>query len=332
MIGKRIIVWVVVGILALNKGVAQKLPYSVPEEKRVRVIVSTDAANEIDDAYAIVHALLTPQFIVKGVVAAHFKDRVPHSLEKSYEEVVRIINRCGLKGQVPILRGAAAPLVDERTPQRSEGAELIIREALSDDPRPLYVLCGGPLTEVASAYLLKPEIAGKVKVIWSGGGAYPDNANEYNLQSDVHAVNTVFSSPMEVWQIPSNVYSLVRVGTAEIALKVKPCGEIGEYLFDTLVKFNDDRRNVKGWPRGEDWTWGDSPGISLTLNPNQHTDFYEMVPAPRITSDLKYERCEENRPIRVYTSVNGRVVVEDFIAKLQLAYGNKIYKKEENDE
>lgn len=49
-----------VGIWVQNKGVAQDLPYSVPEEKRVRVIVSTDAANEVDDAYFILHALLTP--------------------------------------------------------------------------------------------------------------------------------------------------------------------------------------------------------------------------------------------------------------------------------
>ena len=37
---------------------AQNLPYSVPEEKQVRVIVSTDAAAEVDDAFSIVHALL----------------------------------------------------------------------------------------------------------------------------------------------------------------------------------------------------------------------------------------------------------------------------------
>lgn len=239
------------------------MPYSVPEEKRVRVIVSTDAANEVDDAYAIVHALLTPQFIMKGIVAAHFKDRVPQSMEKSYDEVMRIVDRCGLSGQVSVLKGAATPLPDENTPVLSAGTELIIREALSDDSRPLYVICGGPLTDVASAYLSKPEIADKLTVIWSGGGPYPENANEFNLRSDVNSVNVIFSSPIMVWQIPSNVYSLVRVGTAEIALKVRPCGNIGKYLFDTLIKFNDDRRNVKGWPRGEDWTWGETLLLSV---------------------------------------------------------------------
>lgn len=299
------------------------LPYSVPEEKRVRVIVSMDAANEVDDAYAIVHALLTPQFIVKGIVAAHFKDRVPQSMEKSYDEVVRIVEKCDLSDKVALLRGAPKPLDDLKTPVISEGAELIIREALSEDPRPLYVLCGGPLTDVASAYLKNPEIASRITVVWSGGGAYPDNANEYNLSNDVNSVNVIFSSLMNVWQIPSNVYSMVRVGTAEIALKVKPCGSIGDYLYKTMLKFNEDKKHVKGWPRGEDWTFGDSPGISLILNPNQHTDYYDMVPAPRISSDLKYEKMDGNREIRVYKHVNGRIVLDDFFAKLQLAYGGK---------
>lgn len=303
--------------------VAQELPYTVPEEKQVRVIISMDVANEVDDAYAIVHALLTPQFVVKGIVAAHFRDRVPQSMEKSYDEVVRVVEKCGLLNKVILLKGASKPLADEKTPMLSEGAELIVREALSEDPRPLYVLCGGPLTDIASAYLKNPEIASRITVVWSGGGAYPDNANEYNLSNDVNSVNVIFGSPMNVWQIPSNVYSMVRVGTAEIALKVKPCGSIGDYLYESLIKFNEARKNMKGWPRGEDWTLGDSPGISLIINPNQHTDYYEMMPAPKISSDLKYERVEGNRYIRVYKRVDGRVVLEDFFAKLQLAYGRK---------
>ena len=83
----------------------------------------------------------------------------------------------------------------------------------------------------------------------------------------------------------------------------------------------DIKKHVKGWPRGEDWTLGDSPGISLILNPNQHTDYYEMLPAPVITADLKYKKTESNRRIRVYNHVDGRVVLEDFFAKLQLVYG-----------
>ena len=320
MVWKKVLMFVVAGVAGMNTVMAQDMPYSVPEEKQVRVIVSTDAACEVDDAYAIVHALLPPQFIVKGIVAAHFRDRVPQSLEKSYDEVVRIVDLCGLPGHIPVVKGAAVPLTDESTPQASEGAELIIREALSNDPRPLYVLCGGPLTDVASACLMKPEIASRMIVVWSGGGAYPDNANEYNLSNDVNAVNVIFNSTVNLWQIPSNVYSMVRVGTAEVALKVRPCGAIGDYLYRSLIKFNEAKKHVKGWPRGEDWTFGDSPGISLIMNPNQHTDYYDMLPAPVVTTDLKYEKKESNRRIRVYNHVDGRAVLEDFFAKLQLGY------------
>ncbi|MCR5728562.1 MAG: hypothetical protein K6G24_13990 [Lachnospiraceae bacterium] len=42
--------------------------FKVQEKKRIRVILDTDAACEADDQYAIVHALLTPRFIIKGIM------------------------------------------------------------------------------------------------------------------------------------------------------------------------------------------------------------------------------------------------------------------------
>lgn len=318
---KRLFVWAVLYACGVFQVQGQDMPYTVPVEKQVRLMVCMDAACEVDDAFAIVHALLTPQFEVKGIVAAHFNNRVPQSMEKSYAEAARVLDMCKLAGKIPLLKGAAKPLPGVATPVPSAGADLIVREAMSEDPRPLFVLCGGPLTDVASALLVRPEIASRVTLVWSGGGAYPDNASEFNLSNDVNAVNVVFSSTMAVWQIPSNVYSMVRVGMAEVALKVRPCGEIGNYLYQSLVDFNEEKKERKGWPRGEDWTLGDSPGISLILNPNEHTDYYEMRSAPMVTPDMKYKAGVNNRPIRVYRYVNGRVVLEDFFAKLQLAYG-----------
>ena len=42
-----------------------------PETRR-RVIINTDAKNEADDQFAIVHALLSPSLDVRGLIAAHF--------------------------------------------------------------------------------------------------------------------------------------------------------------------------------------------------------------------------------------------------------------------
>ena len=41
-------------------------------DRRRRVIINTDAKNEADDQFAIVHALLSPSLDVRGLIAAHF--------------------------------------------------------------------------------------------------------------------------------------------------------------------------------------------------------------------------------------------------------------------
>ena len=40
--------------------VLQKLGFSIPNEKRIRVIVHSDLKNEADDQYAVMHHLLSP--------------------------------------------------------------------------------------------------------------------------------------------------------------------------------------------------------------------------------------------------------------------------------
>jgi len=79
----------------------------------------------------------------------------------------------------------------------------------------------------------------------------------------------VFQSKIELWQVPQNVYATLRVSIAELAYKVKPCGEIGNYLYQQLVDFNDWAATAIPdipWPKGETWSLRDSPAISLLLD------------------------------------------------------------------
>ena len=181
------------------------------------------------------------------------------------------------------------------------------------------------MTDVASAILLEPSITNRLTVTWSGGGAYPNGGGEYNWSSDPESVNTVFSSLVPVWQFPSDVYSHVRVTTARLALNMRPRGEIGKYLFDTMMAFNEKMKNNRGWPRGEDWTDGDAPFVGALLDQNNRVNFYDMRPAPFV--DPKSGRYSEpsipNRLIRVYTKIDGETIIEDFFAKLSLAYPKK---------
>ena len=112
--------------------------FEVPDKKRVRMIVHTDCKNEADDQYALVHHLMTPKFIVTGIIAAHFHGTSEHkgikdTVGASYDEVIKVLDLMGVDGKDQVYRGSNIPMVDEQTPQESEGARYIIEEAMKDD-------------------------------------------------------------------------------------------------------------------------------------------------------------------------------------------------------
>lgn len=78
-----------------------------------------------------------------------------------------------LNDTLPVVHGAGNALDTEEIPVQSEGSDLIIKEALSDDPQPLYCLFLGPLTDMASALMTCPGIGNKLTAIWIGGGEWP---------------------------------------------------------------------------------------------------------------------------------------------------------------
>lgn len=305
-----------------------KYKFTVPENKKIRVIVHTDCKNEADDQFAVAHHLMTPRFEIKGIVAGHFcKNSQMYgedgTAKASYEEINKVLKLMDLEGKYPVLMGASKGMTDETTPVDSEGARFIIEEAMKDDDRPLYVACQGAVTDVASALLMQPEIAERMTVIWIGGGGYPEGGFEFNLMMDIHAVNVLFSSKTDVWQIPMSLYKTMAVSLAELQQKVLPCGKIGEYLFTQMVEFNHYASDFNMvWPHGEIWGLGDQGTIAVLMEELEKTS-YDLLPAPRIAEDMTYIHGQENRCIRVYHYLDARLTLEDFFAKLAINYGDK---------
>lgn len=295
-----------------------KYRFPVPMEKQVRVITDTDAKNEADDQFAIVQALLSPKFDNVGFIAAHFgNEQTQTSMEESYRELEQVFDTMHFDKTNMIYHGAPHAIPNKTTPVDSEGAQLIIREAMKDDPRPLYVTCLGPLTDLASAYLLEPRIAGRLTAIWIGGGQYPTGGVEFNLGNDVDAARVIFSSNINLWQVPKNVYEMMPVSLAELEYRVRPYGEIGRYLFDQLVEHSQtDIPRKSAFRTGESWVLGDSPAVGLILY--EHRFEFEYVCAPQITKDMNYVFTNLNRPIRVYKHVDSRLILEDLYCKLAL--------------
>jgi inosine-uridine nucleoside N-ribohydrolase len=293
------------------------LNYIVPEYKRLRVIVDTDAACEADDPFAIAHALMSKKLDVKAIFATQFG--TPSSTKQSYDEILKILDAMNIS--VPVFMGEEGKLSEVLGNEISPTANFLIEEAMREEEKPLYVLCMGAITNVAAAIIKCPDITTRMTVVWIGG-QNPDHSvpghREFNSGNDVDAANLVLSSGIEFWQIPNNVYGTMHIGLAEIQKKIYPCGAIGKHLVDTMFTYNT--LDCAGWTAGESWSLGDSPAVGVVLEPNCGSYVYRE--APILNDDTSY-RFEVGRPkIRVYTSINSRFIIEDFISKLQLLYGN----------
>ena len=285
--------------------------FDIPDYKKIRVIVDTDAACEADDPFAIVHALLSPKLIVRGITAEHFGQE--GSMERSYDEIVTILKAMDM--QVPALKGQRGTLSQDN--ELSEAVEYIISEAMSEDDKPLFVLCQGAITNVAMAVKQVPDIIDRMNIIWIGthGTAYgPAPFREFNAGNDIEAANLILEKDTNLWLVPSYVYTTINIGISEIKRRIAPCGKIGEHLFTNLMDYNCSEG--AGWTQGESWSLGDSPAIALAINPG--CGRFEIAPAPHIEDDTVSTECPDHRKIRIYKDVDSRYILEDFIAKLEL--------------
>lgn len=302
--------------------------FTVPERKRVRMIIHTDCKNEADDQYALAHQLMTPMLDIRGIIAGHFEigqTRYPAGTTamESLHEVNKILALMGLSDEYEgrVYLGASAVLTDVHTPIVSPGAEFIISEALRDDPRPLYIGMQGAITDLACAILMEPKICSRITAIWIGGGDYPEGGSEFNLSQDILAANVVFNSSMSLWQIPKSVYKQFAVTLAELQRKVQPYGAIGNYLFEQMAAFNLSRADDMHWPHGETWGLGDQGVIAALLDEREKCDGFNMIPAPNCDPvTMQYFPVPGNREIRVYHKLNDRQTLEDFFCKLQLNF------------
>jgi inosine-uridine nucleoside N-ribohydrolase len=289
----------------------------VDDPRTRRVIVDSDVKNEADDQFAVVHALLSPSLDIRGIIPAHFgSERSDRSMLDSRDELERLLELLGAPNAVRIENGAPQRLTDEQTPVDSPGARLIIEEARRADAGPLFIGFLGPLTDMASALLMAPDIAGTdTTVIWIGGPPYGDREwrgtwPEFNLRNDIHAANVVFGSGIDIWQVPSNVYRLASVSYAELRRRVEPCGELGRYLAQTVVDFNTQHHRVPVESR----SLGDSPAIALMLDP--WCASFRRQPPVRFTETGHCVPSDHGGDVLVVDQIDVRFFMEDLFAKL----------------
>lgn len=267
-----------------------------------KIIIDTDAYNEIDDQYAITYAVLSEAFEIRGFTAAHYAKS--GSMEKSYEEILHVLTLLGKKDGYPVLRGAEFSLKDATSPVDSPAARFIIDEAMKNSGAPLYVVCIGAITNLASAYLIEPRIKEKIKALWIAGRKWPEGGFCFNDENDILAAQVIFGSDIDLTLmtvcIPARKVKIYLSDKQRIRGK----GAIGDYLWKLflLKRF--------GFPKPV----YDVAAIAALKAPEWCT--WQAAPRPAFLKNGKYDHARTKGLITVVTDIDERKIREDFLRLL----------------
>lgn len=280
-----------------------------PPAFRPRVILDTDAFNEVDDQFFIAHCLLSPDAMtVEGIVAAPFVNEraasAKEGMERSLEEIHRLL---GIMGRdVPSYAGADRT-IGSRGAVDSSGVQTILESSLREG-EPLYVLATGAATNVASALLLDPGLADRIVVVWLGGHAWewPDQ-REFNLQGDPAAARALLDSGVPLINLPAlGVTSHLLASPADLLRDIGG-SRLGRYLADIVAEHHADQFAYAK----EIWDVGVSAWM---VNPAWvHT---KIVPSPALTDELRYEHPSGRHEIAVATWCARNAIFRDLFAKI----------------
>ena len=295
---------------------SDRLRMLAPRPGLLRAVLDTDTYNEIDDQFALVQAMLSPDRIaLEAIYAAPFHNSRStgpgDGMDKSYEEILRLLDRMGRPASGFAFRGVRDYVGPAKEARNAEAVDDLIARARAGSPRdPLYIVAIAAISNVASALLKAPDIADRVIVVWLGGHALDwPNTREFNLRQDVGGAQVVFDSGVPLVLVPCmGVTSHLHTTVPEIERHVEPHGEIGKFLADRFKGYSDDHF---GWSK-EIW---DMAPVAWLLDPDWVPTV--LVPTPILTDQVTWSVDRTRSPMRYATIVKRDPIFRDFFAKLK---------------
>jgi len=286
-----------------------------PPKGRVRAVLDTDTYNEIDDQFALVQMILSPDRIsLEAIYAAPFHNSrssgPANGMELSYEEILRLLERLGRSHAnfaFPGVRGYVGP---EKKPLVAEAVDdLVARARASTLDDPLYVVAIGAISNVASAILMAPDITDRIVVVWLGGNPhYWPETRDFNLKQDVGAAQVIFDSGVPLVQVPNwGVTSHMLASVPEIERYVEPSGPVGQFLAMRFKEYNTDH---VGWTK-EIW---DMAAVGWLLDAEWAPS--TIVHSPILNDNMTWSVDHSRHMIRCVDFVYRDKIMKDFYGKL----------------
>jgi hypothetical protein len=288
---------------------------AIAQRATARVIVDNDFAGDPDGLVALAHQVLSPKTRTVLVTSSCLDRKLagmagldPLTTAAAGSGLAReLLRRIDGPGTPPVLTGAEG--FGSGGDGANAAARAIVAEALREDPLPLFLTCGGPLTNVAAALRLAQAIAGRMTLVWIGGSV--DGGLEYNLATDLAAARQVFeASTLPVWQVPMEEYRRFQVSVAELNLDMAPISPLSRWLCDQyghLPPFVQLAGSL---------SFGDSPLVSLTAFDPAANPFTDRA-VRRIRDDGSGGEEIAGRQVRLYRGLDARLNLADLAALLR---------------
>lgn len=219
-----------------------------------------DCDTGVDDTMAILYAALHPDIELVGIGSVWGNVDVPTATRNS----IHTLEMVG-KGHIPVAQGAAGPLLRKDTyfayfvhgddgqgnagtgrevgpPVAGTAAEQIVRLA-RQYPGEVTLVPVGPLTNVALALAMEPELPSLIKeVVLMGGTALaPGNVTpvaEANIAHDAEASHAVFRAPWPITMVGLDV-TMKTLITAERRAVLESGGSVGRYMSRILQFYGE---------------------------------------------------------------------------------------------
>jgi len=294
----------------------QRIQRLRPPAGKVKIVLDTDAFNEIDDQFAIVYSLLSKDKIdLQAIYAApffnHLSESAKDGMDKSYDEMIRILRKMNVSAEGFAFRGSDRFLLSADEPIDSPAVrDLIARAIAAVDDEPLYVVAIGAMTNIASAILLEPRIIEKIVVVWLGGHRLDwGHTKEFNLKQDVPAVQVLFDCGVPLVLVPcGGVASHLHTTLPEVERYVKGKGAIGDFLAERYEACSSDHY---GYSRV---IW-DLSAIAWLVNPASVPT--ALVHSPILTDQITWSHDPSRHLIRCANYVHRDAIFKDFFRKLE---------------
>jgi inosine-uridine nucleoside N-ribohydrolase len=291
----------------------------LPAEEEImdqaRVVLDCDTANEVDDQFAIAHALGLPEgtLDVRGVISVHNTTaHGPGSRDMYQEEAERVVALCA--SDVPCIPGAERPMDNMEEPVASAGLDFLAEEASLS---PLTVIATGPATDVASLLLAVPESRENVRVVWLGGfgdeasyKVWQNRMGELNGRADISAWRTLLEEPVNLLHIPTwPAPAKILVDPTSFGEELRALGRpVASYLAEILQLWTaeyEDRPGKELW---------DLACVAAVADPGAITS--GPLAVPKVDAAGAHDFTQPGREVEVVSNLDERRVLAGLMQAL----------------